>query len=413
MKLRCKILSVSGVPASDGSIVPREVVESFIASNVCQEALRKHKLLGTLTHRSRTIASIFPDKAAALSKCIAKDDSLLIVSDEAPAPTHYISDLSVENDGWLWGELTILNEEGLDEVAVQNIRRLKGLVTNGVLPGVSAVILGYWDNRNGADYLRKIQSLKGVDITMGPSWTEAGIEEVIDDGSESVRKIRDKRFSETAQDEGVMMVKTFSNLSELGIDAPKSSKINGVFTNLKVKAFSFDEVSCNEVSEQSTQAEKEFSVVSVKERLREARLSPRMYFRKTYISYRQVVRQLGTKLDDDTMSILKALFTSDVLYVLQKITPEVINGKPLNTLLGAGALGKDVRQATQKLQIPYRMAMAEAKKQGFVSTVRYQKLQAAYMEFINALLNDVFTNKEPIPDEKDLEKADNEEKEGE
>ena len=163
MRCKCKVLSVNGVPASDGSIVPIDVMNSYLNSQECQEALRDHKMIGSLTHRSRSIQANFPESASTLQKTVGKDDSLIIVSDKAPTPTHYIEDLYVEN-GWLWAEIKILDEDGMDDLAIQNIRRLKGMISQGIMPGVSAVIVGYWNNSStGSDILAKLINLKGIE----------------------------------------------------------------------------------------------------------------------------------------------------------------------------------------------------------------------------------------------------------
>lgn len=404
MRCKCKILSLSE-PASDGSMVSKEVIETYLNSEECKEALRLHKMLGTLTHRSRSVASNFPESGAQLSKVIGSDDSALVVSEKAPSPTHYVESLYVE-DGWLWGVIKVLEEDGMDDIAIQNIRRLSGLLKQSIMPGVSAVIVGYWKGVSGSDHLEKLVNLKGIDVTLNPSWKKAGIMEIMD--GETTED--EKQFSEvsyTPEDFKYtgMKVKAFSDINSLGISAPKSSKINGQFTNLKAKEFScdgattmFEEVVVSTSSQEGEQ--KNFTMAAVKDRLREAKFSPRVYFRRIYLNYRQAVKSLGGvgKLNPEDEKILKALFTSDVLYILNLITPEVIKGKQINTLLGCSAVSKTARVEAQKLQIPLRMAMLESKRQGFVSKVRYQKLQDAYLSFIKGLMEDVFGTTEPLPE---------------
>lgn len=398
MKCRCKILSTRE-PASDGSMVSIPVLEEYLNSDACQEALKMKKMVGTLTHRSRNIQAVFPDKPG-LQKTVGKDDSIIIVSENAPAPTHVITDLFINReDGWLYGDIEILNEESFDEIAKQNILRLKGMLKNGILPGVSAVIVGYWNSTNtGTDHLSKCVNIKGIDVTLNPSWKKATITEVTED---------EKSFSEINPDDykfDGMKVKTFSTVDYEG---PKSSKINGCFTTLKAKEFSSNGVVTVLGSEEviSTPIEqKEFTVAGVKERLREAKLSPRMYFRRVYMNFKQMVRTLGgpDKMKEDDAKILKSLFTSDILYILNLIQSEVLSGKQINTLLGCSSVSKTARVAAQNLQLPFRMAMVEAQKNGFLSKMRYQKLQSAYLEFIKSLIEDVFgNNSEPIKEEEE------------
>lgn len=408
MRCKCKILSLTE-PASDGSLVSREVVEAYLNSEECKEALRLHKMLGTLTHRSRSVVSNFPDNAQ-LTKVIGSDDSALIVSEKAPSPTHYVEKLYIE-DGWLWGIIKILDETGMDDVAIQNIRRLSGLLKQSIMPGVSAVIVGYWKGASGNDNLEKLVNLKGIDVTLNPSWKKAGIMEIMD-GEEAEGEREFSEVSYTPEDfkySGIK-VKAFSDVSSLGITAPKSSKINGQFTSLKAKEFSCDGATTIFEDVQSAQdssgivaesEQKNFTMAAVKDRLREAKYSPRVYFRRIYLNYRQAVKSLGGpgKLKPEDEKILKALFTSDVLYILNLITPDVINGKQINTLLGCSAVSKTARVEAQKLQIPLRMAMLESKRQGFVTKIRYQKLQDAYLSFIRGLMEDVFGSTAPIVDD--------------
>ena len=399
MRCKCKILSLSE-PASDGSMVSREVIEAYLNSEECKEALRLHKMLGTLTHRSRSVISNFPESGAQLSKVIGSDDSALVVSEKAPSPTHYVEKLYIE-DGWLWGVIKVLEEEGMDDIAVQNIRRLSGLLKQSIMPGVSAVIVGYWKGVSGADHLEKLVNLKGIDVTLNPSWKKAGIMEIME-GVEDEKQFSEITYTPEDFKYSGIKVKAFSDISSLGITAPKSSKINGQFTSLKAKEFSCD--GATTIFEETTQEggealeQKEFTMAAVKDRLREAKYSPRVYFRRIYLNYRQAVKSLGGvgNLKPEDEKILKALFTSDVLYILNLITPEVMKGKQINTLLGCSAVSKTARIEAQKLQIPLRMAMLESKRQGFVSKVRYQKLQEAYLSFIRGLMDDVFGSTAPL-----------------
>lgn len=416
MQIKVKLLSFEE-PASDGSRIGREVVEKWINSDSYRNAIASKSLWGTMSHSCRNVATGVKNHNAAISKGIGKND-LLILPDES-APTHYITKLECGNDGWLYAYANVFDikngDESFDDNAIQYIKRLRSILAAGCLVGCSSVVLGYWNSSNTAgDVLERLVSISGFDITLNPAWKAAQVVEIRDDDGNVInsldKDLRNKEFSDIEANKELkyegLKAKTFSDLSSFNIEGlTKTSKIDNKFTTLKAKEFSSNNT-VEYFEDHIEEKEKEFSVVSVRERLREAKLSPRMYFRKTYISYRQVVRQLGSRLDKETSDILRSLFTSDVLYVIQKITPDVLAGKPLSTLLGAGALGKEVRLAAQKLQIPFRMAMTEAKKQGFVSKVRYQKLQGAYMEFINSLLNDVFTNTGEIPDEEELEKAD-------
>ena len=58
----------------------------------------------------------------------------------------------------------------------------------------------------------------------------------------------------------------------------------------------------------------------------------------------------------------------------------------------ASSLGKATRVAAQKLQIPYKLASKEVDKSGMLSKPRFQKLQEAYFDFINSMIDEVFND---------------------
>lgn len=393
MQIKVKLFSVGGIPASDSSIIPRHVVEEYLASDKYKEDIAKKRMLGSLTHLVRNWAAQNKYNPSVASKTAGKDDQLMLVG--VASPTHYIDRVWIEDsDQWVYCTATILSEEGMDDQAVQNIRRLKGMISNSILPGVSAVILGYWNNENSHDTLQRLVALKGFDVTMNPSWSDASVVEVLDRQDSNVGT---KTFSDTTC---TLQVKEFSDLSVFGdTKLPKSSKISNHFTSLKAKQFSSGNVAV-EVEGVTTKSQKEFSISTLKERVRYAKFSPRMRFRRLFLEYRQLVKQAGgsEKIDPETLKIMKSLFMSDVLDIFKQITPEIIAGKQVSTLIGAGSLGKSVRVSAQKLQMPYRMAMQEMTKTGKVTPVRLQKIQAAYTEFAKSMLDEVFGSN-PLPEE--------------
>jgi hypothetical protein len=281
----------------------------------------------------------------------------------------------------------------MDTEARENIRRVKGLIENGINLNGSAVIIAYWNSQGGNDYAAKIQKISGWDFTANASFAGSKIVKIIERDEE-------KTFSEKPI--SGIKVKTFSNVSDLvEPSVPKSSKINGQFTKLVAKQFSC----CIELKEIEdfipvVSEQKEFTAATVKERLREGKMSPRMRFRRTIISYKQVIKQLGGpgKLKEEDEKVLKALFITDLLDIVKTIAPEIEKGKQINTLLGASTLGKNVRVAAQKLQLPFRMSMTEIKKNGYPSKMRYQKIQESYLEFVNSICSEVFGTSSTLPE---------------
>lgn len=405
MRFKARLFSTQE-PAADSSMISAKVAQEYFASEKFKQALKDRKLFGTLTHMARNLQAC-KNYTPALQKTIGKDDNLLL---DIPM-THILTNAWLEDDGWAYGEFEVLDKSNLDDEAVQKIKRLEGLLKNGCHIGLSCVIVGYWNSENGHDYLKKMVELKGADLTLNPSWKNAGIISIEDDQKEEKTFSElDKEFVYSPEDykDTTIKVKQFS---VSGLDIPKSSKIDGLYTQLKVKEFSFNSDLINIVDKEDNiekQIEqKEFTQVSVKDRLRECKMSPRMYFRRMIISYKQVVKSLGgaDKIKEEDKKILQSLLTSDVLYILGQISSEVINkNKQINTILGCSSISKNLRISCQNMQIVYRMAGKEAQKMGFVSKMRYQKLQAAWNEFVKAVIDEVFgENHANIPSETEQE----------
>ena len=252
---------------------------------------------------------------------------------------------------------------------------------------------------------------------------------VLDDDGTVIADVEEnlKTFSEINSEvkyEG-LKVKTFSDLSEFG-DVAKSSKINGVYTVLKAKEFSannsaeFIEDTIEEPvqkmaseTEEKVEEQKEFSAATLRERLRYAspKFSPRMRFRRLFIDYKQLVKQMGgaEKMDPDTLKTLKSLFLSDMNQIFSNISQDIKNGKQIGTLIGASSLGKNIRVSAQKLQMPYRLAFQEMDKTGKINPARFQKMKEAYTEFAKSMVEEVF-GATPLPE--GLEEEANQEEKG-
>ena len=382
-----------GSTASDGSQISEPVVREYIESPEAQEDLENHRMIGSLTHRVRNISAenYTQEVANSLKKTVGRDDGLLLM-DSNCAPTHYIERLWI-SDGCLFAEAKVFDEEGFDDNTVQAIRRLKSLLKCSNI-GISMVVVGLWSGmKNGVDSLERLVKLKGFDWTLSPSFPGSYVTDVLDDEGNS---IREKTYSEVEVEDKFdgYRVKTFSNLNELGleINTPKTSKINNQFTILKAKSYStFEDV---EVINEETQKveQKEFSQAHIIERTRLGKLSPRIRFRRLIMDYRQALKSQGgpEKISPEALKIMKSLFTTDLLGIMQEITGQILSGKNINALLGASALSVQIRKNCQELMIPYRLALMENKRQGFVSKARYQKIQEAYTKFVNSILDYVF-----------------------
>ena len=88
MQIKVKLFSVGGIPASDSSIIPRRVVEEYLASDKYKEDIAKKRMLGSLTHLVRNWAAQNKYNPSIASKTAGKDDQLMLVG--VASPTHYI-----------------------------------------------------------------------------------------------------------------------------------------------------------------------------------------------------------------------------------------------------------------------------------------------------------------------------------
>jgi hypothetical protein len=387
--------------ASDGSVIPLTVFQEYFNSEQYKESIETKEMLCTLTHRSRDLKALPADFIGAKG-LVGKDDSLLMVDERIPSPVMYITRMYYDPEiDWVCADAEVFDETSCDDAMCQQIKRLKALLNSGVKLGVSAVIVAHWRGEKGSDYCMSIKNIKGIDFTAGAAQKGARVVEVYDDSVTGEKKaiefdVRNVRRMRTFSDNGEAQVRMFS-ADEYAPGLPKTSKIGLTFTTLKVKEFSsLSDYNILE-DDQPMGTQKEFSVATLKERLRYNKLSPRQSFRRLILDYRQLIKAQGGKsLPEEDERILKSLFTTDILNILKQIHPEILKGKQITTLLGASSLGKSTRVAAQKLQIPYKMIAKEIEKNGAPTPNRFKKLSEAYMEFINSMIEDVFGNSDNV-----------------
>lgn len=429
--------------AADGSHIGETVVRNYLESKDYKLSVEGKLTMGYLTHRGRSLESLGDSigNPGVVKKVIGRDDAGLCVGENLPTFTHYVKEFYVEDvpgEGpFLMALVHIFDEKDFDQIAAENIRRLKGLIRSGVRLTCSLVVLAFWNNNgNGIDEAVRIKAIKSLDWTINPSFGPlARITEVIDD--ENQREDLTKTFSEIENDsdfiksqprEGEIKVKTFSDLNALGCsDMPKSSKIDGQFCIFRAKEFSsvcsivetledkepVQKMASEIVVEEKVEKQKEFSAATLRERLRYAspKFSPRMRFRRLFIDYKQLVKQMGgaEKMDPDMLKTLKSLFLSDMNQIFSNISQDIKNGKQIGTLIGASSLGKNIRVSAQKLQMPYRLAFQEMDKTGKINPARFQKMKEAYTEFAKSMVEEVF-GATPLPE--GLEEEANQEEKG-
>jgi hypothetical protein len=196
----------------------------------------------------------------------------------------------------------------------------------------------------------------------------------------------EKRFSKINGQLCKLKMKVFSSTGEIHeVEFSSENDINPVTSielgdNMKEKVF----------NESENESQKSYSAGTIRERVRMSKFSPRQRFRRMIIDYKKYYDMTKGKMTHDDFVLVKGLFVSDVMNIMNLITPEVRKGKQINTLLGLSAFGKDLRVAGQKMQMPYRMALNEEVNVGAPSKKRYMDIQETYNGFIDALLRHVF-----------------------
>lgn len=459
VRVRCCSLTKN---AADGSLIGETAVRNYLASKEYKLSIDGKLTMGYLTHRGRSMESMPSTigNTGVLKKVVGRDDAGLCVADGVPTFTHYVKEFYIEDvpgEGpWLCALVHILDEDGFDKIAADNIKRLKALIRSGIKLTCSLVVVAYWDSQSsGIDICRQIKSIKSLDWTVNPSFGPlARITEVYDDFAEDgdleeyEREFSaidlDYGYKKSQPANGEIKVKTFSDLNALGLnDVARTSKIGGCVAKLKVKEFSsvcsivevsptsrvnktevktktYSDINASTITYRYSnknsmeEREKTFSASSIKDRIREAKLSPRERFRRLIVDYKQAVKAQGgvNKIDEETLRIMKSLFAADVLNIMSVVTPLVLQGKNLVTLLNAGSLGVEVRKAAQAMSIPYKKALAEAEKVGQVSKQNYQNITRTYTQFIKALQNVIFggpTTLTPVESESEDEEIAEEE----
>ena len=99
---------------------------------------------------------------------------------------------------------------------------------------------------------------------------------------------------------------------------------------------------------------------------------------------------LDVEMKPEDVAMLKSMLVNDLLLIIKQIHSDILAGKQISTLLGASSVSKSGREACQKLQLPYRMAMMQQQKSGYISKDRMKKIQDSYVAFTGSLVDEVF-----------------------
>ena len=139
---------------------------------------------------------------------------------------------------------------------------------------------------------------------------------------------------------------------------------------------------------------KTFSQATIAERLKVARLDPKMQFRYIVIDYRRYFAQHKRDLLDKEgdMKKLILMFIMDTSNMLSKMAPEIKEGKQLATLLGVQTLSPSLGKVARDYSIAYKRLMASNAQSGTMPPALFKALKDRYNDFISEVLKSVFPN---------------------
>lgn len=150
--------------STSGTYISTEIYEEYAKSDDCKDAVERGLMTGGLTHLIRQQGEEYVGK-------VGIDDNLLLDG----LIVHKI--LHLWRDGKnVCFEAKILNENFCDPVQAEQIKRLKGLLRNDVIPPISVVVDTILNKSKKAE---KLVAIVGFDWTFNPAFKVARILEII------------------------------------------------------------------------------------------------------------------------------------------------------------------------------------------------------------------------------------------
>lgn len=176
--------------AADGSVIPRSVWESYLSSKEYEKAVKRHLIMGGITHLNRRLKS---DEDGT-----GPDDGILINENI----THIIEKVYFKSpeDPCVYADCVTLDPTKFSGAQHDKIQNLIGMLSSGMFLPISIVVSADWNPREEAT---QIVQLLGADVTLNPSFKGASIIKI---------------FSETADKH----VRTFSNAGGIGEEVKES-----------------------------------------------------------------------------------------------------------------------------------------------------------------------------------------------
>jgi len=148
---------------SDGSVIPLDVVEKYLSSSAYADRIAKRLAFIGITHKDRKKNNSHLD--------ISSDDLVLVHKNTVG----FIKRMYIQNDGFVWADAQLFDPSKFSGLVKDDIMYLEGMLGEGVLPPVSAVIDAYW---NASEIAKELISVDGADVTLGPAFEGAEIKSI-------------------------------------------------------------------------------------------------------------------------------------------------------------------------------------------------------------------------------------------
>lgn len=161
MHLLAKLVPL-GEPAHDKSVITETSMREYLDSDKFRSSLKNGRLIGGMTHTDRQ------DESGNLKPL---SDRLLLSSNI----THYVTDLHIDK-GWLMCDVELEDDLSLySGKALDYITTILRFINNKLELSVSIVVDAEWDEEQGYDISKTINTIYGFDFTITPGFEGAKI----------------------------------------------------------------------------------------------------------------------------------------------------------------------------------------------------------------------------------------------
>lgn len=151
-----------GVRSVSGTDIPEEILDAYLDSDRCKDALARKIMIGGLTHITRDMPEQYDGK-------IGQDDVIFMDGNG----THYIEKFWKGKDGYVYCTAEVFDETNFDGGQASQIKRLKGYLKQEIMLGVSVVVDSITDPRTGKS--QELLAIVGFDFTFSPAFKDTKI----------------------------------------------------------------------------------------------------------------------------------------------------------------------------------------------------------------------------------------------